>query len=188
MAKPNRSSAGGKATATASAPEKYPFFPDNIEFWFKAKRAFGAASYGSSEFGEVMASLNRITSGDYDGWYNEWNATAERISAEADAQLTAGHRVSARDGYLRAANYFRASEFFLHGNHKDPRIYSAYKKSIRAYKLSASLFDPPILPVEIPYENTTLPGYFHRVDESEHQASAAYSPHGLRWVSRRDAR
>jgi pimeloyl-ACP methyl ester carboxylesterase len=25
----------------------------------------------------------------------------------------------------------------------------------------------PILPVEIPYENTTLPGYFHRVDESD---------------------
>src|SRR5271156_4444114 len=160
-------SAGSKATATASTPEKYPFFPDNIEYWFEAKRAFGAASYGASEFGEVMASLNRITSGDYEGWYNEWNATAERISAEADAQLAAGHRVSARDGYLRAANYFRTSEFFLHGNHEDPRIYSAYKRSIRAYKLSASLFDPPILPVEIPYENTTLPGYFHRVDESD---------------------
>ena len=159
-------SAGSTATATASTPEKFPFFPDNIEFWFEAKRAFGAASYGSSEFGEVMASLNRITSGDYESWYNEWNATAERVSAEADAQLAAGHRVSARDGYLRAANYFRTSEFFLHGNHEDPRIYSAYKKSIRAYKLSASLFDPPILPVEIPYENTTLPGYFHRVDES----------------------
>jgi hypothetical protein len=131
-------SAGSTATSTASTPEKYPFFPDNIEFWFEAKRAFGAASYGSSEFGEVMASLNRITSGDYESWYNEWNATAERISAEADAQLAAGHRVSARDGYLRAANYFRTSEFFLHGNHEDPRIYSAYKKSIRAYKLSAS--------------------------------------------------
>jgi hypothetical protein len=156
-----------KAVFTASTPEKYPFFPDNIEYWFEAKRAFGAASYGSSEFGEVMASLNRITSGDDEGWYNEWNATAERISAEADAQLAAGHRVSARDGYLRAANYFRTSEFFLHGNHEDPRIYSAYKKSIRAYKLSASLFDPPILPVEIPYQNTTLPGYFHRVDESD---------------------
>ena len=95
--------ASSAGTATASAPEKYPFFPDNIEFWFEAKRAFGAASYGSSEFGEVMASLNRITFGDYEGWYNEWNATAERISAEADAQLAAGHRVSARDGYLRAA-------------------------------------------------------------------------------------
>ncbi|HEY6341196.1 MAG TPA: alpha/beta hydrolase [Bryobacteraceae bacterium] len=74
--------------------------------------------------------------------------------------------MSARDGYLRAAHYFRNSEFFLHRNHEDPRIYSAYKKSINAYKLGCPLYDTPILPVEIPYENTTLPGYFHRVDES----------------------
>jgi acetyl esterase len=68
---------------------------------------------------------------------------------------------------LRATTYFRNSEFFLHGNHEDPRIYSAYKKSISAYKLCCALSDPPILPVEIPYENRTLPGYFHRIDESD---------------------
>jgi len=146
---------------------KYPFFPDNIQFWYETKRAFGASSYGASEFGEVMATVNRITSGDVDSWYNEWDAIAARVFAEAEAQRAAGHRVSARDSYLRAATYFRYSEFFLHGNQDDPRIYSAYKKSIQAYKTCCALYDPPILPVEIRYENTTLPGYFHRVDESD---------------------
>jgi pimeloyl-ACP methyl ester carboxylesterase len=145
---------------------KYPFFPDNIQFWYETKRAFGASSYGASEFGEVMATVNRITSGDYDSWYNEWNAIAERVFSEAESQFAAGHRISARDSYLRAATYFRASEFFLHGNPDDTRIYVAYKKSVQAYKVCCSLCDPPILPVEIPYENTTLPGYFHRVDDS----------------------
>src|ERR1700755_30839 len=101
---------------------RYPFFPDNIQFWYETKRAFGASSYGASEFGEVMATVNRITSGDDNGWDNEWNATAERVFAEAEAQRAAGHRVSARDGYLRASNYYRTSEFFLHGNHEHPRI------------------------------------------------------------------
>ena len=146
---------------------KYPFFPDNIQFWYETKRAFGASSYGASEFGEVMATVNRITSGDYDSWYNEWNAIAGRVFSEGEAQLAAGHRISARDSYLRAATYFRASEFFLHGNPDDPRIYDAYKKSVSAYKVCCGLYDPPILPVEIPYENTTLPGYFHRVDDSD---------------------
>jgi len=144
----------------------YPFFPENVQFWYETKRAFGASSYGASEFGEVMATVNRIASGDNDSWCNEWSATAERVFAEAEAQLAAGHRISARDSYLRAATYFRGSEFFLHGNPEDPRIYSAYKKSIQAYKACCALYDPPILPVEIPYGNTTLPGYFHRVDES----------------------
>jgi pimeloyl-ACP methyl ester carboxylesterase len=152
--------------AMPTAPAKYPFFPDNIQFWYEAKRAFGASSYGASEFGEVLATVNRITSGDNDSWYNEWNATAERVFAEAQSQRNAGHHISARDSYLRATTYFRASEFFLHGNPDDPRIYRAYGKSIEAYKACCALYDPPILPVEIPYENTTLPGYFHRVDES----------------------
>ena len=151
-------SAGSTATATASIPEKYPFFPDNIEFWFEAKRAFGAASYGSSEFGEVMASLNRITSGDYESWYNEWNATAERISAEADAQLAAGHRVSARDGsgahdeLAHTGLGRRRPGHPSHARHQPVRLRRAF-----------------LLLTQIPYENTTLPGYLHRVDESNTQ-------------------
>jgi len=58
---------------------KFPFFPDNIQFWFETKTAFGASSYGASEFGEVMATVTRITSGDGDSWFREWNATAERV-------------------------------------------------------------------------------------------------------------
>jgi pimeloyl-ACP methyl ester carboxylesterase len=153
--------------STSTNPAQFPFFPDNIQYWYETKRALGASSYGASEFGEVMATVERITSGDDNSWYEEWNATAERVFAEAEKQRAAGHRVSARDNYLRATTYFRESEFFLHSNHDDPRINSAYEKSIAAYKLCCSLYDTPILPVEIPYENTTLPGYFHRVDESD---------------------
>jgi pimeloyl-ACP methyl ester carboxylesterase len=145
---------------------RFPFFPDNIQFWFETKRVFGASSYGASEFGEVMATVGRIASGDGDSWFTAWNTTAERVLAEAEAQLAAGHRISARDGYLRATTYFRTSEFFLHGHPEDPRIDSAYQKSIQAYRACCALHDPPILPVEIPYEGTTLPGYFHRFDQS----------------------
>src|SRR5271170_7388343 len=122
-----------------TSPAKPPIFPDNIQFWCETKRAFGASSYSASEFGEVMATVNRITSGDNDSWYNEWNDTAERVFAEAQGQLAAGHRISARDSYLRATTYFRTSEFFLHGSPEDPRIYSAYNKSIQAYKACCAL-------------------------------------------------
>lgn len=146
---------------------KYPFFPENVQFWFETKRAFGASSYGASEFGEVMATVGRIASGNGDSWFKEWNATAERVFAAGEAQLAAGHRISARDSYLRASTYFRASEFFLHGEPADPRIDTAYRKSVQAYKACCALYDPPVVAVEIPYEDTTLPGYFHRFDHSD---------------------
>jgi pimeloyl-ACP methyl ester carboxylesterase len=141
-------------------------FPDNVQFWYEIVRAFGSASYGGADFGEVMATAARITSGDYDSWYYEWNRIAEKVAAEAADQLAHGHRISARDSYLRATSYYRTSEFFLHGNPADPRIKTAYQNSIECYKACCALYDPPILPVEIPYEGTTLPGYLHRVDNS----------------------
>ena len=144
-------------------------FPDNVQFWFETQRAFGAASYGASEFGEVLTTSTRIRSDSYDSWYEEWNRTAERVASDAANQLVHGHNISARDSYLRAATYHRASEFFLHSNPRDPRIASAYRKSVECYETCARLFEPPIEPVEIPYEHTSLPGYFHRVDASDHK-------------------
>ena len=62
---------------------KYPFFADNIQFWYETKRAFGASSYGASEFGEVMATVSRITTGS-----PAWNpqamlAEVTRVSSSA---------------------------------------------------------------------------------------------------------
>src|SRR6516225_1406316 len=153
--------------AGAPTETKPPLFPDNAQFWYETHRAFGAGSYGASEFGEVLVTAGRIKSGDFDSWYEEWNRTAEKVAQEAAGQLARGHKISARDSFLRAATYYCASEFFLHGNPRDPRITSAYQKSVECYKASAKLFDPPVEPVEVPYENTSLPGYFHRVDRTD---------------------
>lgn len=166
-ASPGASAQSSNVTrAEAASQSKSPLFPDNTQFWYETRRAFGAADYGASEFGEVLAAADHITSGDFDSWYEAWNDTAERVAKEAADQLAHGHCISARDSFLRAATYHRASEFFLHGSPKDPRIGNAYRKSVGCYESCARFFIPPIEPVEIPYEHTTLPGYFHRVDHS----------------------
>jgi len=43
-------------------------FADDIQFWFETLRVFGAAEYGGSQFGEVVAISSRIKAGEYDGW------------------------------------------------------------------------------------------------------------------------
>jgi pimeloyl-ACP methyl ester carboxylesterase len=155
-------------TYSEAAPQgNPPLFPDNPQFWYETRRAFGSADYGASEFGEVLVTAGRIKAGDFDSWYDAWNDIAERVAREAADQLARGHKISARNSFLRASTYYRASEFFLHGNPQDPRIDVAYRKSVECYRACAGLYDPPIEPVEIPYEHTTLPGYLHRVDSSD---------------------
>ncbi|MFE0104554.1 TIGR03086 family metal-binding protein [Streptomyces sp. NPDC059009] len=142
------------------------FFPDHPSFWYETLRTLGHIPYGGADFGEVAMTAQRITVGDYDSWHDQWLATADRISGEAEAALDGGHRVSARDGFLRASNYYRSAEFFLHGNAADPRIRHAYDASVRCFRQAAALFTPAVEPVEIPYEDTTLPGYLYRPDDS----------------------
>lgn len=150
----------------ATPERKPPLFPTDAQFWFETVRAFGAAEYGGALFGEVLAAASRIAPGDFDSWYEAYNALADRIAKEAADQLSRGHRVSARDNFLRATTYYQASEFFLHGDPKDPRIARAYRLSTDCYKQCTKLYDPAIEPVEISYENTTLPGYFHHADRT----------------------
>lgn len=157
---------GSVASTSAVFKPATPLFPEDEEFWYETLRMFGADEYGGSSFGEVLATSARITAGDYDSWYDGWNAIADRIAGEGDSQLARRHRVSARDSYLRASNYYRSSEFFLHANPKDPRVVRAYHRAVDCYKAAAGLFETAIEPVEIPYEGKTLPGYLHRVDTS----------------------
>ena len=145
---------------------KQLLFPNNIQFWYETLRSMSHIAYGGADFGEVVSTGERITEGDYDSWYTEWAATADRVSAEAEKALAAGHEISARDGFLRASNYYRSAEFFLHGNPCDPRHDDAYDRSVACYRAAAALFTPVIEPISIPYEGTTLPGYLYRVDDS----------------------
>ncbi|MFE3581790.1 alpha/beta hydrolase family protein [Streptomyces vinaceus] len=145
---------------------KQLLFPNNIQFWYETLRSMSHIAYGGADFGEVVSTGERIIEGDYDSWYVEWMATADRVSQDAEKALAAGHRISARDGLLRASNYYRSAEFFLHGHPCDPRHDGAYDRSVACFKAAAALFTPVIEPVEIPYEDTTLPGYFYRADDS----------------------
>ncbi|MFB7382347.1 alpha/beta fold hydrolase [Kitasatospora purpeofusca] len=145
---------------------KQLLFPNNIQFWYETLRSMSHIAYGGADFGEVVSTAERIVEGDYASWYTEWLATADRVSGQAEKALAAGHRVSARDGFLRASNYYRSAEFFLHGHPCDPRHDHAYDRSVDCFRSAAALFSPIIEPVEIPYEGTTLPGYLYRVDDS----------------------
>ncbi|WP_020496598.1 alpha/beta fold hydrolase [Sciscionella marina] len=137
-------------------------FPDDANFWFETLRSLGHVAYGGADIGEVLYTAGRITAGDYDSWYTEWSATADRLWQVAEQARHGGRTVTAGDAYLRASNYYRTAEFFLHGNKDDPRIRQSYDSATAAFHRFVELAGPASIErVEIPYEGTTLPGYFY---------------------------
>jgi pimeloyl-ACP methyl ester carboxylesterase len=135
-------------------------------FWFEWLRTAGHTAYGAADIGECLVTASRIADGDFESWHREWFCRAERVRGEADRSYANGHRVSACRAYLRASNYSRAAEFFLHDATPDPRMLPTWRASRDAFARAAALLPHPAEAVEIPYEGTTLSGYFFRVDDS----------------------
>jgi pimeloyl-ACP methyl ester carboxylesterase len=155
----------------AMRPLPQLLFPDDLQFWYETLRWLGLAAFGGADFGEVVSTAARISAGLYDSWYEQWAATAQRVEAEARAQLAAGHQVSGSDGLLRAATYWRSAEFFTRDADPDPRGRAAYEASVRCFADAAALMSPAVTPVSIPFEGTALPGYLYAPPGGGRQAT-----------------
>lgn len=136
------------------------------EFHYQFIRAMNLIPFGGADVQECLDTASRISDGDMESWHNEWLALAERVYAHAEDFAKEGNTVSARNHYLKASGYYRNASFFLHANPSDERIYEMWEKSCESFRKASSLYEPSIESVEIPYENTAMPAYFYRVDET----------------------
>ncbi len=132
-------------------------------FSLQLLRTIGETYYKGADIGECLSTAYRIKEGDFESWHTEWLKTANRVHKYADESLAAGHKISAREAYLRASNYYRVAEFLLI-DPEDPRIENTWGKNKECFSKASGLFSPSFEPVEIPYEGTALPGYFYKVD------------------------
>jgi hypothetical protein len=156
----------GTPVNAAESKEPRPLLSE-YEMWDEfGFRALAYALDHGADFGDCTSTIGRIPAGDTDAWQREWSATAGRMLAVADAALAAGDRISARDAYYRAANYYRIIEYPLYGTPVDPRLVAASEAAVAAFLKGAALSEFPIEPVEIPFEGVTLPGYLVMVDDS----------------------
>jgi dienelactone hydrolase len=158
--------AAAPATATGGLPPFRLFAQEDLNF--ETLIALGSAGYGTSEVGEIVTAVNAINAAGptYQAYYDVFSATARRLGQLADRELAAGHKVSARSAYLRAATYWDVSLFFVLGTRFHAREASVFAAMQRNWAAACTLFDPPWEFVRIPYGKTWLPGYFLRPDTS----------------------
>ena len=120
--------------------------------------------FKGSELGECYSAAAQIREEDLETYKLAWNSLAEQVEAIARDAEAKGHRVSARQAYLRAVTYLRNAALALQPS--DPRYRPTIEKSRVLFRKFAALSTPAIEVVEIPYEWTSLPGYFLRPDVS----------------------
>lgn len=120
----------------------------------------GSAYANITDVGETLATIERIPEGDAEAWVSEWTKTADRLVQQADDCLAGGHTVSARTKLLRASTYYDHASAQSPGS-KDPSRYtSLWEQHRNCWDRAVEIFESPVEKVQIPYEDTTLEGYF----------------------------
>jgi alpha-beta hydrolase superfamily lysophospholipase len=103
------------------------FFRDQT-YHFQTLRALNDIPYGGADTSEILATIEHITAGDADSWFDAWEGTGDRVSELASRMKD---RISRGRAYLRAHNYYRTAEFLLAP--QDPRRAISWKKNIETF-------------------------------------------------------
>jgi hypothetical protein len=141
------------------------FFEDeDLNFVFLI--VLGGAYDRVADVGACLAIADQITDGDAKSAYDAFAGAGAKRAAIADRALAAGHRTSAREAYMQAANYVAASTYFIDRMGAPERFAPTWLEHQALWNKGATLLDPPMEEVRIPYEGATLPGYFFKVDDS----------------------
>src|SRR5262249_33932421 len=81
----------------------------------------------------------------------------------------AGHVASAREYSLHAACFYAVAYHPIYGVPVDPRLVDSFHRQIKVFDTAMRLTDPPVEPVSIPYEHTTMPAYLVRARDHERE-------------------
>jgi dienelactone hydrolase len=133
----------------------------DLTFAFNLLRWHGLAPYRGSDVAEVLDVADRIVPGDFESWHREFLALAQHVESEGWDGLPSS-AVTRRDRAFRAASYYRAADFFLHGTPDDPRIMETWASATEQFDRAISLMTPAGERVAIPADGFTVPAIFYR--------------------------
>ena len=134
-----------------------------------AKHVLGLVYTGMADVGETLQCICDIDKFVDDGWAKSWSAMACKLQSQAEAYEAKGHAQSAATAYLRASTYWRVMLM----NYTDilsPKVQEYAQIYMDCYERYLSLSGYPGEYIEIPYEDTLLPGHIYRSPYAEGKA------------------
>src|SRR5580692_9687974 len=138
------------------------FYFDDVFADIMLMHTLNHATFKGAEIGECLAAAFKVVEGDAGSWRRAWQEQGEKAERAARQADDRGHRISAREAYLRAVTYY------YHACLAIPVDDPAYRAGVENYRSLfqrfAALSTPAIEVIGIPYQDTRLPAYFLRPD------------------------
>ena len=170
------------------APSPYSrchsFFPTDPFFDFEALRILATCPAGGCDPAEFVTAIAAIKPGNQDSWNTAWSHASSLAESIAEEALSRGDTISARDAFLRASSYARASGYMITNGptlqEHDPRSLPAAQRTQSLFRKAIPYLECEVKILNIPYVDErlgtpeiTLPAYLyipspqHRLEDGE---------------------
>jgi dienelactone hydrolase len=116
--------------------------------------------HGGADVDAVLETASRIIDGDADSWVLEWLWTAGATWAAANSADASGRERTAATFYMQAAGYYAAALSQIVGSSERNRIPEVWRRQRACLERAVHREPMAARSIEIPYERTSLPGYF----------------------------
>lgn len=137
-------------------------FSDNPNFDFEIRSVLGQAVGGAADPGEVLAATAGVHKHDHVGWFHAWHELGQRTAEAAQTSAAAGHRVSAASGFLRASAYLGVAVNAVSSLTDSAELIPTFREQRDAWESFITNTPLNMQRLDIPYENSSLPGWFVR--------------------------
>lgn len=148
-------------------------FSGSPDLDFEIRTVLGGAYAGAADVGEVLAAVGHVKEKDHEAWFTAWDGLGDRVAQDAEASAAAGHAVSAASAALRASAYYAVAVNAVSALEDDSPLLPTFRKHRAAWDRWVDLVDVDVERLAIPYEGSTLPGYFFRAPGSSGDARPA---------------
>jgi hypothetical protein len=150
---------------SASRISRGGFFAD-ADFDYETRIVLGAAASGIGDVGLVLATIDRITDGDRQSWFDAWTATAAELARRGQEAVGHGHLHTARWAFLAAAEYYAKSLVVVDALADQSVLLPTFREGRNCWEAVVDASEGCFVRLDVPYAGTTLPGYLLRPDDT----------------------
>jgi len=147
---------------SAPPPTRPPYFFTHPTFEAIFLSALGRSYQQGGDVGKVLYLSTQVADGDFDSAYAAFRQAGDEARERALTAVGRGHGESARQAFLWAQNYYDSATAFCDESSDAGRFLPTWELQHDCWMRSLPYFRPAIETVQIPYDTTTLKGFYCR--------------------------
>ena len=135
-------------------------------FNFQLLSLLGHARYAGANVAEILAAAKFLQPGDFSSFNSTFATLANHSEVVANTSYNSSDgRINVRDTFFAAATYWRAADFYLHGNWSDPLIDTYWTHQLSCFNNAMATLPVPGERVTIPAEGFDTIGIYYGHDK-----------------------